>query len=148
MATAFGGLAQPPLRFKGMLVRKNVHRFCLSHSAARASRSNISPIGIPIPASSVGCMPFPNAPSAPGVAAPGGHASNPGQSPATAAICVSHRNCRTETVDSIPMYSNGDLDIMVSFLVRAADSHALVKPVRRNTISPGRNLIPLDAAIS
>lgn len=47
MARALGGLAIPPGVFKGALVQKKVRLCCFSHSLAKASRSHISPIGIP-----------------------------------------------------------------------------------------------------
>lgn len=57
MARAFGGLAAPPGRFNGELVRKNDHRFCSLHSLLNASRSHISPIGMPQPGNKKSCKP-------------------------------------------------------------------------------------------
>ena len=122
IAKAFGGLATPPFTFKTSLVNMNVHLPCFSHSAANSSKQNISPIGIPNPASKVGCIASPG---------DGGQDSKPGQSPATAAIFVSQSQPSTSRVDSKPGYLKGDLCMMLFLTEMEAASKADVKPVRR-----------------
>lgn len=57
MASAFGGLATPPLIFNGQLVTKNVHLFCFRHSSDSASRSHSSPNGVPHSARALSWIP-------------------------------------------------------------------------------------------
>lgn len=58
----------------------------------------------------------------------GGQASKPGQSPATAAICVSQSQPRTSRVLSNPGYWNGLLAIIFFFVSSLAFSNAVVNP--------------------
>lgn len=57
MASAFGGLATPPLMFNGQLVTKKVHLFCFRHSSDSASRSHSSPNGVPHSARALSWIP-------------------------------------------------------------------------------------------
>ena len=54
---AFGGLAIPPGKFKGALVKKKDHLFRRLHTSASSSKSNISPTGIPNKAMRLSCRP-------------------------------------------------------------------------------------------
>ena len=51
IANAFRRLATPPYTFSASVVKKNVHLFYFSHSFAKSSSTNISPMAIPKPAS-------------------------------------------------------------------------------------------------
>jgi hypothetical protein len=132
IATAFGGLATPPGTFRGTLDKKKLHLPVRLHISLKPSKSNISPMGIPQPASNHSCKHHIASPPLTGLL------SKLGQSPATAANWFSHRNLRVASLDSTPAKAAvaRAASAFCSFSLRALN--AAVNPVRRKRMSPGR----------
>lgn len=94
-AMQFGGELTPPGMLNGLEVMKNVHRFSSLQIFANSSRSNISPIGIPQPASRYSCNT--------GSGFDGGNTSQATESPATAAKPSFQIQRKTSSVASTPV---------------------------------------------
>lgn len=133
---AFGGLATPPGMLIGALVNKQLHFPAFLHALLNASKSNISPSGMPSSAIQWSCS------RQAGIFA--GHASKTAISPPIATKCLFHNHL---TVSSQPR--TPDQCALFPAVFRCSidrDSNQLMKPLRMRRMSPGWKSTPCQAA--
>lgn len=155
---AFGGLATPPGKFKGALVKKKLHLLSCWQTSASFSKSNISPTGIPKSAIRLSCSPgdsqsnfvimnaqFQTVLNPLYLSSFAGQASKTLASPPTQEKCLFHSHATDSSVPSTP----AQLEPCTVPLLRACgfDSlYHLTKPDRIKRISPCRKVVPCQAA--
>lgn len=156
---AFGGLATPPGKFSGALVKKQLHFWCLRHVSASSSRLNISPMGVPQRARRTSCRPvdpvsqiwvswsriYLNRGYGRYRSSVEGHASKTLASPPTAAKCFSHNHSTLSRVPSTPAHSLPSSVPLLRSSKLASLCH-FTNPERTSRMSPVRNSVPWDAA--
>jgi hypothetical protein len=118
--------------FRGILDKKKLYRPTSLQYLDSPSKSNISPIGVPQPASTHSCKLNSLSACAPRI----GARSKLGASPATAANCLSHNQRTMPSVASTPLKSGDGRSASSLRCSLLSLLYASVNPLRMKRISP------------